>query len=287
MQDECFPCQLQQVLNTAEASGATPEQKELIIRKHLDFLSGADYSLSPADIGAGVYHIVRNVTGNEDPYRREKKHFNDQALAMLDELRRKVMDSEHPVRTAARLAVAGNVIDFGIGSHNDTGQLDLAGQVETIDGAKFAVDDSDQLAEELSSAGSILYIADNAGEIVLDRLLIEVAGPEKVTLVVRKKAIINDATRLDARQAGLDGLVAHVMDAGSDAAGAVPRLFSDNMRRLFNKSDVVIAKGQGNFETLHGRETRARWHLFKVKCPAAARCSGFKQGSFLITRLSD
>jgi len=178
---------------------------------------------------------------------------------------------------AVRLAIAGNVIDLGVKSNLNESQIHEAIETcltEPLEG------DLKQFAAAITGATRILYLTDNAGEIVLDRLLIEQLPREKVTVAVRGTPVINDATRTDAETAGITGLVP-VIDNGSDAPGTILEDCSGVFRRHFAEADLIIAKGQGNYETL--REVpRPLYFLLRVKCPVLAQDLGCPVGRLVL-----
>jgi uncharacterized protein with ATP-grasp and redox domains len=186
-------------------------------------------------------------------------------MELLPTLRAKVEAAKDPLLMAARLAIAGNVIDMGV-----DGSLTEADVREALEQALkepfFA--EEDRFREAISKAKSILYLADNAGEIVLDRLLVEQLLLNQITLVVRGSPVLNDATLIDAQMVGLDKIV-EVIDNGSDAPGTILGDCNQEFRQRFAKADLIIAKGQGNFETL-SNEPGNIFFLFKVKCAVIA-----------------
>jgi len=176
------------------------------------------------------------------------------------------------------MAVAGNIIDFGLGAHGCE-EIAVEDTIMNALDSPFAVNDIPELIERLGDAEHILYVADNAGEIVLDRIFIEHIGPDRVTCAVRSAPVINDATLTDAAQAGLDRLC-RVIPSGSEAPGTPLSLCSEEFLECFAAADLVISKGQGNFETLDapGREV---FHLFMVKCPVVSQEVDVPMGSFM------
>jgi uncharacterized protein with ATP-grasp and redox domains len=231
-------------------------------------------------MGATIHQIIREETGDRDPYLAVKVESNRVALAFLPELRAQVERSDNPFETAARLAIAGNIIDFAIMHSVDKALIE-----STIRDAlrlPLATDHVDELREAVEAASSILYLCDNAGEIALDRLFLEQMPPGRVTCVVRGSPVINDATVEDASIAGVFE-VADVIDNGSSVPGTLLEDCSDEFRDRFWQADVVISKGQGNYETLSEIE-REVFHLLKVKCPMAARDLDCDVGSIVTVR---
>jgi uncharacterized protein with ATP-grasp and redox domains len=185
-----------------------------------------------------------------------------------------VRSAEDPLRTAIRIAIAGNVIDFGSNM-----PFDLEKDLETILNQKFAIDHYRIFKESLNRVKDVLYIADNAGETVFDRVLIEELG-KPVTYVVRERPIINDAIREDAIAAGIDK-VADIISSGADAPGNILRLCSNEFSEIYKTSDFIISKGQGNYEGLSG-EARPIFFLLKAKCHVIAKHIGVERGSIIL-----
>lgn len=220
---------------------------------------------SPPEIAQRIHRRLREITGMADPYRKVKDRWNCTMLELLPTLRAKIESASDPLLMAARLAIAGNVIDLGI-----NGNLTEEDVRQALDEALVApfFGEQDKFRQAVANAQSILYLADNAGEIALDRLLAEQISPERVTFAVRGTPVINDATLIDARTVGLDQII-EVIDNGSDAPGTILRDCHPEFRRRFAAADLIIAKGQGNFETLN-TESGNLFFLFKVKCPLIA-----------------
>lgn len=276
---DCIPCFVRQALEAARLATRDPEIQARIMREALLIVAGMDLAVTPPLVAQQVHRRLRAVARNPDPYREIKDWYNRMALDMLPGLRATVMDSADPLETATRLAIAGNVIDLGAKSgltQNDV----LTAVSEATD--EPLLGDMEEFRRAVGRAGRILYLADNAGEIVFDRLLIEQLPTDRTVLAVRGAAVINDATLEDAGQAGMHE-VARVMDNGSDAPGTVLSDCSNAFRRSFREADVIIAKGQGNFETLTG-VAGPIFFLFKVKCPVIAAHAGLPVGAHVLKR---
>ena len=274
---DCVPCFVRQALDAARFVTDDPLVHERVLREVLRAASDMDLSVTPPEMGRRIHRRIREMTGVADPYREVKERFNRAALALYPELKERVGRSADPLEAAARLAIAGNIIDFGVRSTIAEAEVEATIRaslteplVGSIDGFRTA----------MAEAGSILYLADNAGEIVCDRLLIEELPPGKVAVAVKGSPIINDATLADAEAAGLVGLV-EVIDNGSDAPGTILATCSDAFRRRFERADVVIAKGQANYETLSDVEQDV-FFLLKAKCAVIARDLGCPAGSLVL-----
>jgi uncharacterized protein with ATP-grasp and redox domains len=252
-----------------------------VLRRVLKSASDFSFERTPPEMGATIHRIIREETGEADPYRSVKTDSNRIALDILPRLRDRITDSEDPFATALRLAIAGNIMDFAIMT-----SLDESFIVETIEGAltsPLSIDDVDELKAAVEAASSILYLCDNAGEIVLDGLLLEQLPRERVTVVVRGSPVLNDATMEDAEVAGISSL-ASVIDNGSDTPGTLLEECSPDFRARFWQADVVISKGQGNYETLSGID-REVFHLLKAKCSIASRDLGCEVGDIVAARI--
>lgn len=277
---DCIPCLVRQALDATTMSTANTLVQAAIMRELLRRLAETDLSEPPPRLAQRIHRLLREVTGNNDPYRLVKQRHNRLALGLLPELRILINHASVPLEQAIRLAIAGNIIDMGPKT-NITEQHVR----ESIDQAlKEPLHERSpgEFHRAMKTATRILYLADNAGEIAFDRLLIEVMGPERVTVAVRGTAVINDATRADAHAVGLDTMV-EVIDNGSDAPGTFLPDCSREFRRRFAESDLIIAKGQGNYESLD-EEQHNIFFLFKVKCRVIAAQVGLPVGSHVLTR---
>ncbi len=271
---DCFPCFFIQALKTARL--VTSDEKVIlqILKDVSVYLSQASFDVTPSEIGLGIYRILSQRTGTEDPYKEVKERCIQQALSLYPELKRLIDTSEDRLMTAVRLSIAGNVIDFGTDS-----SFDLKQELGTILSQDFAVSHYKEFRDVLEKAKNIVYVADNAGETVFDRLLIEEIN-KPVIYVVREKPIINDATREDARLSGL-GDVSEIMSSGCDAPGNILKFCSDEFLKIYGSADLVISKGQGNYEALSG-EARPIFFLLKAKCQVVARELGVEKGSIVL-----
>lgn len=277
---DCLPCFLKQALNACRLTTDDIEVHDRVLRRVLRSASDLPFDRSPPEMGATIHQIVREETGERDPYQAVKADSNRIALALLPRLREQVAHSENPFEIAVKLAIAGNIIDFAIMSSVDQSLI-----VKTIDDAlryPLAIDDVEDLRGAIDAASSILYLCDNAGEIVFDRILLEQMPRGRVTCVVRGSPVINDATLEDASIAGIMEL-ADVVHNGSAIPGTLLEDCSEDFCARFSQADLVISKGQGNYETLSeiGREV---YHLLKVKCPMAARDLNCKVGETVCMR---
>jgi len=274
---DCIPCFLRQSLEAARFVSDDHAFHEHILRHVLKAAAGIDLTQSPAAVGQWIHRQIREITGQKDPYRDAKERFNQVALNLLPEFSAKVEASNDPIEAALRLAIAGNTIDMG-----PENMLVPEGVRNTLLRAlsEPLYGDLDGFRRAIGRAKSILYLADNAGEIVFDRVLIERLPVGRTTLVVRGHSVINDATMADADAAHLDRFVS-VVDNGSDAPGTILNDCSAEFRERFKGAALIVAKGQGNYETLSD-EPKAIFFLLKVKCAVIASRVGLDIGTHAI-----
>ena len=271
---DCYSCLTQQALGASRHAGAPAEQQLEVMRQVLAVLQAADLRLAPAQIAGQTNRIVREVTGVADPYLRIKETSTRLALEMYPRLRELVAQSPDPFETALRLSLAGNIIDVVHSDHHD-----LEGTVQRALTQPLAGNGLEALRAAVARADHVLYLGDNAGETVFDRLLIEQIAPP-VTYVVKGGPILNDATLAEAQAAGLDQ-VATLVSTGSQTPGTVLAECTPSFQQLFASATLIIAKGQSNCETLDHLDPRV-FFLLQVKCPVLGQKLGWPQGSLLV-----
>ena len=271
---DCYPCFFIQILKTTRM--VTSDEKKIlqILKEVSAALPTIPFNVTPAEIGRAVYSIISRLTGVEDPYRKVKESCIHQALSLYPKMKRLIESSEDRLMTAIRLSIAGNVMDFGTDS-----SFDLTRELETILSQDFAIGHSREFLKALKNARTVLYIADNAGETVFDRLLVEEIT-QPVIYAVREKPIINDATREDALLSGLDR-VSEIMSSGCDAPGNILKFCSDEFLSAYNSADLIISKGQGNYEALSDEE-KPVFFLLKTKCKVVALDLEVEEGSIIL-----
>jgi len=277
---DCIPCFVRQALDSARLATDDEQIHEKVVREVLRLSVDLDMSQSPPVIGQQIHRLIRKLIGNIDPYRELKRRFNRLALRLCAELEERVRTSEAPLETAVRLAIAGNIIDLGVKTSIAESEIE-----KVIRDCLTADFDSQQLEEFRNAANQaeeILYLADNAGEIVFDRLLIEHLPIEKITVVVKGAPVINDATMEDAEFTGLTDMV-EVIDNGSDAPGTILESCSQTFRERFEDADLIIAKGQGNYETLSNADKNI-FFILKAKCPVIAGDLGCEVGEMILRK---
>lgn len=276
---ECIPCLITQTLRMSRMLSASTNVHERIVRDILRLASEMDLRLSPPALAQQIHRQLKKVTGVRDPYREEKEQENRMALQLFPEFRTRVKTASDPMATATRFAIAGNVIDMGV-----NGALSFADIRKNMQKAVTDTFFGDRIEfrKSVKDAERILYLTDNAGEIVFDRLLIEQLSTKKVTVAVRGEPVLNDATVTDARSGGLHEIV-DIISNGSDAPGTLLDDCSQEFLEYYEEADLIIAKGQGNYESLSD-EKRNIYFLLKVKCPVIASHVGYPVGSQLMIR---
>jgi len=274
---DCIPCFVRQALDSVRLITDDENIHEEVLRNVLDLAGKMDLHQSPAAMGRHIHQHIRQLTGTNDPYRKIKDRFNQLALSLLPDLKSRIQKSSTPLETAVRLAIAGNIIDFGV-----TSQLDDSHVLDAIEHSVTAPlnGDIDKFSTAVRDANRILYLADNTGEIVFDRLLLEQLPTSKITVVVKGSPIINDATMIDAKTTGITDIV-DVIDNGSDAPGTILKTCSEPFQKRFAAADLIIAKGQGNYETLSDVNKHI-FFLLKAKCSVIAEHIGCSLGSLVL-----
>jgi hypothetical protein len=272
----CFPCFIRQVVLSLEAAGDGKQGWHDLMRDVLEIIQRADYDLSPAHTTTTLHRRVREFIGY-DPYTRKKRVSNEKAMRLLPMMRRIVREDRDPLYRTAVIAIAGNSIDFGIFS-----DVDITEELERAREERPVIDEYERFSDILRKSPSVLYLLDNAGEIVFDRILIEelIARGKDVTAVVRGGPVLNDVTMEDAVYTGIDGLCM-VIGNGSDGVGTPLGECSEEFLSAFRDAPLVISKGQANFETLYGSR-EGIVYLFRAKCDVVADLLGIGKGSMVL-----
>ena len=271
---DCIPCFFKQALFAARAAVDDEGTIKEVLDKVGMLVSKIPLESSPPETGRQIYETVRQVTGVDDPFKSLKEESIDKALALYPSLKEIARKAKDPLEKAVRLAIAGNVIDFGANP-----DFELEKDIQEVLHQEPAINHYQAFKDKLATARNILYVGDNAGETVFDKILIEAMG-RPVTFAARESPIINDATTEDAIRSGL-GEVATVISSGSDAPGTVLEGCSDDFLDLFKEADLIISKGQGNYETL-SNERGPIFYLLKAKCPVIAKDLGVEVGDTVI-----
>ena len=272
---ECIPCLLKQSLNATRVVTDDQAVQEKVLRSVMRTLLDTPVDYVPPEIARTIYSIVDDITMCDDPYKSLKMEYNQIAMGMYPDLKDIVDKSDDRLFTAVKLAIAGNIIDFGADIQFDVGET-----IRDVLTKKFAINDYPLFVESLEDSKSILYLADNAGEVGFDRILIEeIMDYADVVYAVKKKPIINDATIDDAIFCGIDSIAEIVTT--SDTPGTILKRCDPEFVGIYRSADMIISKGQGNYETL-SEEAGNIFFMLLAKCPVIAADLGVKIGGAVL-----
>lgn len=274
----CFFCFARAFERLIEKENLTPEEKKCFASDMFGLFNKVKHDFSIPMISRELHVLLNQYSNNPDPYQEAKKQSNDLVLGMYPELKKIVFQSENQFETALRLAIAGNIIDYGIGNY-----FDLQGTIDKVLNSEFAIDDSLELKQAISEAKTVLYLGDNCGEMIFDKLFIENLMHPNLIYAVRGAPVINDATMDDAKYVEMD-IVADVISNGYDAPSTILEHCSAEFLEVFNRADVIISKGQGNLEGLLGKTDKEVYFLLMVKCEVIADALGVKKGDFVVRK---
>ena len=279
IQPGCHHCIEHQLKLLSTAIGKDETTKSIVLDELLSIYRGVADSASPPELAALYYEYFERKTGIGDPFRREKAYSTELALRLLPELRRQVdAAGEGAFDRALLFAIGGNIIDYGVNPDFDIDGAER--QIRQVLDYEYDRESAAELRRRMESAGDIVYILDNCGEAVIDRLLIE-RFPGKVTVAVRGRPILNDVTREDAVASGLDFVP--IIDNGDGAPGVSLRRSSPEFVRRLRAADMVVAKGQGNFEAMGDDfHDRPAFYLLRTKCDVICDRLGAKMNSIQI-----
>ncbi|GMQ63362.1 damage-control phosphatase ARMT1 family protein [Vallitalea maricola] len=264
---DCIACIINKANKLADKYIEDKKEKYKFMNKVLLEVADTEYEKTAPYISTKVMRILHNLTGVDDFYKEEKKLFNEKLLAMEDNIKAMLDDSAHRFLDAIRIAMAGNIVDFGA---LDNITMELVEEIikRTME-SKIDKEVYNKFYKELSNAKEILYLGDNTGEIVFDKILMEEIKKEfpdiTIYFATRGKPALNDANEEDAYFVGIDKH-AKIINNGTDIPGTDLDEVSDEFKEVFyNKADMIISKGQGNFETLSGSGHNI-FYLFLCKC---------------------
>jgi damage-control phosphatase, subfamily I len=276
---DCIPCYIKQTINTLAQTEISEEKAREIIYQTLSLFPQLDPQGTPAENSTIVLRKVNELLGIEDPFHSAKKESNELALKLLPQLKERIRQSRDPLFMSLQIAVAGNIIDMGI-----LREFDVEGSIREAMEKNFARDDYESFQERLKEAREILILGDNSGEIAFDRLLAEQLSELGivVTYVVKDRPILNDATMEDAVYVGMTEHI-RVISNGSGFLGTILKDCSEEFKQAYKKADLVISKGQANYESLEalGKEDRRLYFLLRAKCEIVAENLGVQLGEMV------
>lgn len=268
----CILCNVKQVLTVTNLLTVDSTIQELIMREVLGYLQTTNYQRSNPEVIKGTWDIITQHLQNEDPYKEIKKYYNEAVMQMADQIQNLIQQSDDRFHTALKIAITGNLIDFA-GNHEFDAAM-LLEKINKIHKQPLRIDDSKKMYEKLKTTKTLLYLGDNCGEIVIDKIFIaylqQIFPNLNVYFGVRGKPIVNDVTMEDAIAVHMQD-VAEVISNGDGALGTVIENTSTAFKEIFYKADVIIAKGQGNYESLSEIDRSHLFFLFMAKCDAVAQ----------------
>ncbi|MCK5005036.1 MAG: DUF89 family protein [Candidatus Aminicenantes bacterium] len=281
MRNECAVCILNQILRATDYMGLNEERSALVFKEALKKTLETDYAcLTPPLFSGKIYDAITDLTGNGDPYKKLRKEQNDLVLDNIELFRERIIKSEDSLFTSLFYSLLGNIIDYGGVEIFDTDQIFME-----VSDVNLAINDYEILKGKFENADTLLIISDNAGEAVFDMLLMEqikLKYPEiKIIYGVRSGPAINDIIKEDAEYIGI-GEIAEIIETGSTYAGTMINQSDPGFLEIYSGSDIVISKGQGNFETLEMETGKDIFFIFKVKCDIVADYSGLERGSLVL-----
>jgi uncharacterized protein with ATP-grasp and redox domains len=274
-----------QIVEVSRMLKLPDEETKEIIGQVGELMAGDSFNMSPPEMAGRIHEIIRQQTGVDDIYRDAKEKSNRLAISVYDRCKERVLMSVDPLLTAVELAIAGNIIDFGVKN-----SLDVESEINRIvhqeqialrngDHQYFAID---SFAGAVDTSNVIVILADNAGETIFDRILIETIKKRKprieIIYGVKERPVLNDACIEDAYLCGINTM-ASVASTGSTIPGTVLHKLAPTFRILYDTADMVISKGQGNFESFRDAE-KPVFYLFMAKCPVVADIAGCETGTF-------
>ncbi|MBL7006749.1 MAG: DUF89 family protein [Spirochaetia bacterium] len=282
----CQICLINQVYSVADFSRLTPIQTDKVLQKvRIELEKPGETPVLPQHIARLIENTVNTEMGRPhdyDLYAELKEFSNRVSLSYAEIFQKKIDTSEKPLETGMQIAAASNIIDFGAKNHNS---IDLNDELHSFDAVSFAHYDIEPLRKRLQLAETLLYICDNCGEIVFDKLFIQELKKEypgvQIVAAVREKPILNDATLNDASFVGLNSVVS-VVSSGSIYPGTILSDTNEKFQQLFTEADIIIAKGQGNFETLLPVADERLFFLLRIKCSFMAELSGVSEGDLVL-----
>ena len=281
---ECAPCMLRQSKEAIEYATNKPEERMKITLKALDFLNNNFIKNTCSNkLGTDLHHMIMKETDNNDPYKDLREQGTVIAEKLIPQIREIIKDDD-TLENYVKIAVAGNMIDYGALEVN----ADVESLIKDKISAKPTINDVDKLHEQLLKSDRILYLVDNGGEIVFDKLLIEKIREDydiqEIILAVKDAPILNDAILEDAEKLGLDKITT-LITTGAASVGVVEEYISDELKELLNSVDLIISKGMGNFEGLTEMTIeRPVYFLLTSKCCVISREIGVELGSTVILK---
>ncbi len=262
-----MPCFLRQALEAARISMSDEKMQKRILIEATKIISNVDQFDSSPEVGRELYHLVKKHTGIDDPYREIKKNHIESAQRIYPDMKYFLFKQKDRLEASLKIAAVGNVIDAAV-----NGNVDVKRNIIEEFDKEFKINDIERFKKDISTAKTLLIIGDNAGETVFDKILVEELLFLDITYAVRSEPIINDATLQEGLESGLN-YGTHLISSGCSAPGTILEACSREFLDVYEAADIIISKGQGNYETLSD-ENRGIFFLLKAKCPVIAKDLG-------------
>lgn len=279
----CVSCMLNSRINQFP-DDTTEEKKVEYMTRVLRELGEMKDAHGPVLATRNIIKLQAELFGKKQDYSELKSKFNQFVMEKVPFLKSEIERADDSFKRAIQYGIVGNYIDFAVMEHVDENHLEQL----FIDAAKYVLDESTYQAmrQDICNAKHIVYLLDNCGEIVIDKLIIEeiqrMTPEAKITAIVRGEEAMNDATMEDAKEVGLDELV-DVIGNGSDILGTCLKYISKEARTVIEEADVILSKGQGNFETLLGYDKNI-YYIFLCKCEMIAEMFGTPKFSPMLVK---
>jgi damage-control phosphatase, subfamily I len=279
--NECIPCYAKQMLSVLQVAEYDKAEIPKVLFEAMDVIKDLPLYTNPAFNSSLAVLEVYGLINNNNPYKFAKSKSNDFALSIYDDLKYIVDNAEDKLLMAFNVAVAGNIIDMGVSL-----DFDITQALSEITTKKFDYCDYNKFKSNLNNSNNVLILGDNAGEIVFDKLLVEQLNllGKNVTYAVKSFPIINDATIDDAYYVEMNK-IADVIETGSVCAGVNFEDCSLDFIDIYKNSDIVIAKGQANYESLEDSTDmmlNKTYFVLRAKCPCIAKHIGVKLGDIVL-----
>lgn len=278
MRRDCYFCHMSTVEKLLEKFNPEKSTEDKLFME-ISFFLQQNWRLSNPLLATHIQRIAKKHIEIDDLYDQEKRSANQLLLETYEQWEKVISTSNNSFYTALKLAIIGNIIDYG--AHSVPKELEQF--IHDKLKVPLAIDHSEIFKNAINNAKSIVYLGDNAGEIVFDKLFIRTINHSNLTYIVRDKPVLNDVTLNDAKMVGIDSHC-NVISNGSDAPSTLLHLCSDEFIQLFESADLVISKGQGNFEGLIDNSKKQLFFLLMAKCAPISQMLQVKKGSMVIKK---
>ncbi len=276
MESKCYFC-LQKGLEKQINKHKIEEDKAvLLIKEQAEYIL-SNWNKSAPEITAFTNALLKKHTGKDDLYRTEKDKANKLLQDTYEKWKETVKKSDNPLHTALKVTVIGNIIDYG--AHEVPENVDKVISERLSD--DFDIDDYELLMKEINKAKEILYLGDNAGEIIFDKLFLELLNHKNIIFAVRNTPVLNDVTVKEAKETAIDKY-AKVISSGFDGPSTVVKECSDEFKEIYKRADLIISKGQGNLEGLVNEKRGNIFFLLMAKCSLFAEKFDVETGALIV-----